>query len=163
MKVGHPVAINVLRFFEYRRVVWIKEIINDFFDYHKPIKRYLYSGVGIKLQYIDSLIAEKVINHLAQLEIPVLCFHDSFIIQSKYGKGDGDKSLEWVMWCYFQEIVKKEIKTFVFGKTKITDYFDRPDSIVKFNKDKITSSYWKRVKNHNKRDYVINWYESGSK
>ncbi len=141
---------------------WIKEIINDFVDYHKPIKRYLYSGVGIKLQYIDSLIAEKVINHFTQLDIPVLCVHDSFIIQSKYGTGDGDKSLEWVMWCFFQDIVKKEIKTFAFGKTKMTDYFDRPDSIVKFNKDKITSSYWKRVKNHNKRDYVINWYESDS-
>jgi len=148
---------------------WVRKIIKDFSDYHNPIKRYFYSGVGIKLQYVDSLMAEKIINYYTQLEIPVLCVHDSFIIQSQYGLGDmeigenGEISLEWNMWCFYQEIIKKEFKSISFPKTKFIECFDRPDSIVKFNKDKITSNYWKRVKNHNKRNYVINWYESESK
>ena len=34
----------------------IEKIINDFADYHKPIKEYFYSGMGLNLQYIDSQI-----------------------------------------------------------------------------------------------------------
>ena len=66
---------------------WIKDedldltsIIDMFEDQHKPIQRYFSSGHGVKLQNLDSRIAEHVINNLTNEDIPVLCIHDSFII-----------------------------------------------------------------------------------
>lgn len=64
----------------------IEELINKFSETHKPISKYFSSGHGIKLQNIDSRIAERVINQLTEDETPVLCIHDSFII-SKEDKG----------------------------------------------------------------------------
>jgi len=60
----------------------------DFIDIlakkHHPIRKYLYSGYGIKLQRIDSSIAQHVIDTLTKEEIPVLCVHDSFISASPF-------------------------------------------------------------------------------
>jgi hypothetical protein len=136
----------------------IEKLIRNFADYHKPIRQYFYSGQGISLQHIDSLVAEKVINHFTKLNIPVLCIHDSFIIQSKYADGDGDESLEFMMWCFFQQVVESEMKTSAFGQLK----GDAPESardIVKKNKQ-ITAEYWDRVKRHKKRKFEINWYNN---
>lgn len=38
------------------------------------------ADVGIRLMYKDSLIAERVLNHFTRQGIPILCIHDSFII-----------------------------------------------------------------------------------
>ena len=107
---------------EYARVkkrnIDIEQLIMDFTDYHKPIRKFFFSGAGLSLQYIDALIAEKILNHFTKLEIPVLCIHDSFIIQTKYSIGDGDKSLQWMMGSFFQEVLKSEIKNFADPKMK---------------------------------------------
>ena len=41
-----------------------------------------FCGMGNKLQYRDSIIAEQVMLHFAKNDIPVLPVHDSFIIQA---------------------------------------------------------------------------------
>tara|TARA_Y100000593_G_scaffold83282_1_gene156827 strand:- start:2934 stop:4430 length:1497 start_codon:yes stop_codon:yes gene_type:complete len=136
----------------------LEKLIEDFADYHKPIRQYFYSGKGVSLQYIDSLVAEKLINHFTKLNIPILCIHDSFIIQNKYAIGDGDESLEFLMWCYFEEVIKKENKIYAFGQLKSA----KPENaigIVK-NQREIKSQYWGRVKRHKKRKYIINWYST---
>lgn len=68
---------------------WVKEekvdiagIIDSFTLLHKPIQEFFYSGIGIKLQRMDSQIAEEVINTLTKKDIPVLAIHDSFIVQT---------------------------------------------------------------------------------
>jgi hypothetical protein len=58
----------------------ISDIIDTFANKHSPIKEYFFSGSGISLQNIDSIIAEKVINHFTQKGDAVLCVHDSFLI-----------------------------------------------------------------------------------
>jgi len=136
----------------------IEKLIIDFADYHKPIRQYFYSGKGIALQRIDALIAEKLINHFTELNIPILCIHDSFIIQSEYAVGDGDESLEFMMWCFFQQVIKKENKIDAWGQLK-SDAPENARDIVKKNKQ-ITAKYWARVKRHKKRKYVINWYST---
>jgi hypothetical protein len=107
----------------------------DFADYHKPIKKFFYSGAGLSLQYIDALIAEKVLNHFTNLIIPVLCVHDSFIIQSKYG--DDDKSLEWMMSSIFQEVLKTDIKNYTLSKMKFDEMLnmDEINKLVSKNKE----------------------------
>ena len=155
-------AINVKQADEF---AWVKKenldiekLIEDFADYHKPIRQYFYSGKGISLQYIDSMVAEKLINHFTKLNIPILCIHDSFIIQSQFAVGDGENSLEFMMWCYFQEVIRKENKIYAFGQLKSDAPLSARD-IVK-NQSKIKSQYWTRVKRHNKRKFVINWYST---
>jgi len=144
---------------------WVKKekldignLIDDFADYHKPIRQYFYSAKGISLQHIDGLVAEKVINHFTTLNIPVLCIHDSFIIQNEFADGDGDESLEFMMWCFFAQVVKSKMKTYAYGQLKSDPPLPARD-IVK-NQAKITKAYWSRVDRHMEREYVINWYST---
>jgi len=51
---------------------------------HLPIQKYLYSGYGIKLQRLDSTIAQHVIDTFTKKDIPVLCVHDSFICANAF-------------------------------------------------------------------------------
>ena len=46
-----------------------------------PIEHYLFTGVGTKLQFKDSCIAESVIERMVSMRIPILVVHDSFIVQ----------------------------------------------------------------------------------
>ena len=47
---------------------------------HEPIKKYFCTGIGIKLQYLDSQIAEEVMLHFSKAGFAILPLHDSFII-----------------------------------------------------------------------------------
>ena len=51
---------------------------------HKLIAHQFYSGVGLELQRLDSDIAELIMLHFADMNIPVLPVHDSFIVHSGY-------------------------------------------------------------------------------
>lgn len=85
-------AVNAIRKeinFNPEEYYWIAEIgldisaiIDAFVAKHKAIGEYFFSNSGVKLQNIDSRIAEIVINHFTQLDIPVLCIHDSFVISA---------------------------------------------------------------------------------
>jgi hypothetical protein len=58
----------------------VAAIIDAFAARHEPIRKYLFSGVGLELQYADSRMAEHVISTMMDEEIPVLCIHDSFVV-----------------------------------------------------------------------------------
>ena len=49
-----------------------------------PAQEALGADQGIRLMYRDSQIAERIINHFSEREIPVLCIHDSFIIDHRH-------------------------------------------------------------------------------
>mgnify|MGYP000412705193 CR=1 FL=1 len=46
-----------------------------------PIKHHLFTGVGKRLQFKDSCIAESIIERMLTMKIPILAIHDSFIVQ----------------------------------------------------------------------------------
>jgi len=48
---------------------------------HKAIRKYFNQGEGVKLQYIDSQVAEAVMLDMVGKGIPVLSIHDSFIVE----------------------------------------------------------------------------------
>lgn len=79
----------------------IEELIDAFASRHQRIAKYLFSGQGIKLQHIDSRIAEKVIEHFTAKDIPVLCVHDSFLIDPLH-----ENELITLMVKSFKEIVR---------------------------------------------------------
>ena len=51
---------------------------------HTPIADQFYTGVGLRLQNIDSQIALAVVSHFSDLDVPVLPVHDSFIAPKAY-------------------------------------------------------------------------------
>jgi hypothetical protein len=80
----------------------IKKLLDDFIAPHKDIQKYFHSGFGVKLQYIDSMMAEMVIQGMMEIGIPVLCIHDSFIVRRYY-----KKQLEYEMNNAFNSILNQ--------------------------------------------------------
>lgn len=69
---------------------------------HPVISDLIASGYGLKLQYFDSCIIEKVIAYLTSLAIPVLTVHDSVICQVQY-----EELVRNVMVRYFYQVVEE--------------------------------------------------------
>lgn len=57
-----------------------EEIVEAFKEKHKAIEKYFFSGIGVFLQYEDSVIAEDVLCSLVSKGIIALPIHDSFIV-----------------------------------------------------------------------------------
>jgi len=55
-----------------------------FVERHAPIRRFFNSGSGVRLQFLDSQIAERVLQELADKSIVCVPVHDSFIVQGRY-------------------------------------------------------------------------------
>jgi len=62
-----------------------KELRNAIVKAHKPIADLFFTGIGNKLQFEDSCIAESIMLHFAAMDAPVLPIHDSFIMHHGYG------------------------------------------------------------------------------
>lgn len=71
---------------------------------HKPIEQYFFKGIGNKLQYEDSRIAERIMLHFAKQDIPVYPVHDSFIMHHGYRD-----ELKDVMATAFRDRFDREI------------------------------------------------------
>jgi len=76
------------------------EVSEAIIAFHEPIAHHFYTGVGLRLQRLDSDIAENVILHFAQRQIAILPLHDSFLMHHGY-----ETSLEPVMRSAFEEVV----------------------------------------------------------
>jgi hypothetical protein len=61
----------------------ISDCLNRFKKVHQSIGKYLNTGVGLKLQNLDSQIANIVLKRMTDMGIPVLPVHDSFIAREK--------------------------------------------------------------------------------
>ena len=58
--------------------------LDAFIMHHPSLEKYMGKDEGIKLMYQDSLIVEELIRNFTAREIPILCVHDSIIVQEKY-------------------------------------------------------------------------------
>ena len=80
-------AVNKEVNFNLEKYGWVREdelnlgeLIDALEAEHPLLADDFFSGRGVELQNLDSLIAEKVINHFTAQGIVVLCIHDSFVI-----------------------------------------------------------------------------------
>ena len=74
---------------------------------HADIRKYFYSGIGIKLQYYDSLVVEQVVDYFIRegsLGIPPLIIHDSFIVRRELAD-----ELEQVMNEALIDVLKNKV------------------------------------------------------
>jgi hypothetical protein len=60
--------------------VELSKLLDAFIDEYPDLAPFMCTGKGLELMYIDSCIAEHVIDHFTNLGIPILCLHDSFIV-----------------------------------------------------------------------------------
>jgi len=58
----------------------LKQAFNLLEESHPHISKYFYSGIGIHLQRKDSALAEGIMSHFMERNIPILGIHDSFIV-----------------------------------------------------------------------------------
>ncbi|MFC1684048.1 hypothetical protein ACFL0R_01070 [Pseudomonadota bacterium] len=86
---------------------WVKEegldielVISEFEKQHPVIGKYFFSGFGVRLQYIDSLIAGEIVERYTDEGIPVLCIHDSFIVPVQY-----EEDLRGVMESAYRSVM----------------------------------------------------------
>lgn len=63
-----------------------RPLIEKFRQAHFLINHYFCSGkdTGLKIMNKDSAIALDIIKHFGDKEIPILCVHDSFLVQNQY-------------------------------------------------------------------------------
>jgi len=63
-----------------------RTLIDKFKIAHEPIAKYFCKGkdTGMRIMNKDSKIALDVVNYFAKQNIPILCIHDSFIVQEQY-------------------------------------------------------------------------------
>lgn len=85
--------------------VTLTKLFENWCKAHKKISDAFFTDAGIRLQYLDSLIAEKVIKHFTDKGVIVLVVHDSFIIQDKY-----ESELVDVMCKEYKKLFKFNIK-----------------------------------------------------
>ena len=76
------------------------QISNAIIKTHFPIAHHFYSDAGRRLQKIDSEVAEIVLLHFANRNIPILPVHDSFIMHHRF-----DGELSKIMQKAFNQIV----------------------------------------------------------
>jgi DNA-binding ferritin-like protein (Dps family) len=62
----------------------VTTLMKNYQQAHKPIEKYLFSGVGLDLQNKDSQIMEKILMKLHDYGICGLPIHDSVLVEKKY-------------------------------------------------------------------------------
>jgi len=63
----------------------IHRCLRRFKEGHPRVAKYLNTGIGLKLQNLDSKVTEKILKTMTHKQIPCLPVHDSFIVTRKDG------------------------------------------------------------------------------
>ena len=64
----------------------LEQLLTAFCKEYPHMEKYLCKGLGLELMGEDGKIANLVIDHFTKKHVPVLCIHDSFIINHKLGE-----------------------------------------------------------------------------
>ena len=98
-----------------------KDLRQQILDSHKPISHLFFTGVGNKLQFKDSCIAENVMLQFANQNQAALPIHDSFIMQEGYA-GHLEEAMRRAFYDEFeadiplkQEVITERIALFDEG------------------------------------------------
>ena len=84
-----------------------KDLRDSILRAHKPIEHLFFKGIGNRLQFEDSCIAESIMLHFANMDAPALPVHDSFIMHHSFGSYG---ELEEVMRRAYYERFNTDIK-----------------------------------------------------
>ena len=122
---------------------------------HKPIADQFFIGIGNKLQYKDSCIAERVMLRFVSMDAPALPVHDSFIVHHAYAEsGEIEEIMRRAFYDEMGEHISKvdtEILSWTYRKSDNANLTTSPsvDEIIAADHD---LSLWRH------RHQL--WYES---
>ena len=128
----------------------LQQLLDGFTNHYPEIKDALNTGKALELMNVDSTIANIVVDYFTEQSVPVLCIHDSFIIQH-----DKEEELKRVLHRTAVQVAgkaipqdtksnKKKIKTYVQGN--IEGYASGREAIIVIpNKVAATKEYELRM------------------
>ena len=130
----------------------LSEILKTIKERHPAISDLICTGAGVQLQYIDSQILEYIVKDFVAADTPILCVHDSLIVQF----GDEDR-LEKLMKQAFFEVTNYEnikikfnnnLTKKAWGYSKFLDRQYYLDLLKVINNPVSSDSYNKRMERH---------------
>ena len=108
---------------------------------HKPISDQFFIGIGNKLQYKDSCIAERVMLQFVSMDAPALPVHDSFIVHHAYAElGEIEEIMRRAFYEEMGEHISKvdtEILSWTYRKSDDEELTSSPsvDEIITSDDD----------------------------
>jgi stalled ribosome rescue protein Dom34 len=133
-----------------------KELRKAILDAHKPIKDLFFTGLGNKLQFIDSTIAENIMMQFAKMDYPALPIHDSFIMHHAFGNhGELEEAMRRAFYDKFHRdigvsrelVVRQEVKKTSNKTPKVTEGLEELlDAESDYSLWKIRDDMWMRRK-----------------
>ncbi len=151
----------------------IREVVECFADRHPTIKDKFFKGCGVKLQHIDSIIAEHVINEMTKQNIPILCVHDSFVVSSFHSE-----TVRQMMKDAYKKIINqledpnvkmkdkgitKPEQTYWMGSGMRGPFSDRDTALEKLGITNNDRELHKRYKEHNGKQWEDEYYFDNGK
>jgi hypothetical protein len=127
----------------------MENVFTQIYKAYPSLEGYFGTGIGLELQYWDSLIAEAVLHEFTyKFKVPILCLHDSFLVPATYYK-----ELAHTMFNAFNSVsklmnpenkVEYEItdildfdNTFLSSSVALAKKLDDPEVLKKFTEHEI--------------------------
>lgn len=63
---------------------FIKQLVGNFREFHSAIAEDFFTGVGLELQNLDSMIMADILNQFLDKELPLIPVHDSVVVPQSY-------------------------------------------------------------------------------
>ncbi len=97
-----------------------KDLRDDILKKHKAIQHLFFKGIGNRLQFEDSCIAESIMLHFAKMDAPALPVHDSFIMHHSFGSyGELEEAMRRAYYERFNTDIKVKKEMVVEQKSNI--------------------------------------------
>ena len=136
-----------------------KELRQAVLNAHKPIKHMFFTGLGNKLQFEDSNIAEGVMLHFSKMDAVALPVHDSFIMHHAYGSmGELEEAMRRAFYERFNRDigVKHEMVEEVQHENdksskdvNLMDLEELLDDDKEFSKWEERNTFWRNINKYN--------------
>ena len=99
-----------------------EQIKERIYDVHAPIRHHFCTGAGLWLMHEDSVLATGVLHHFAEMGVPCLPVHDSFLIHHGYEEELRSKMRELFVECYgLEPSLKGDQVSFYLGTLPLPD------------------------------------------
>ena len=97
-----------------------KDLRDAILKKHKAIQHLFFKGIGNRLQFEDSCIAESIMLHFAEMDAPALPVHDSFIMHHSFGSyGELEEAMRRAYYERFNTDIKVKKEMVVEQKSNI--------------------------------------------
>ena len=136
-----------------------EQLLTAFFDEHPHMEQFLCKGLGLELMGTDGQIANMVLDYFTNNNEPVLCIHDSFLIN--YRKGEElkriveDSTFQHTGYRIQQDIKNQREENIVKVTGNIEGY-ETPQSVSIFRPQQVprTEEY------NNRKSKFYKWIET---